>query len=91
MTGILNSERLGDRFTSLCEVDSPSKSEGRVAERLQVAEYLRVAERYVRENTVEHLFRQTFGHYLGKIHQRGDIFEPVEAHDPPRHPPGVDL
>jgi tripeptide aminopeptidase len=35
MTEIINVARLADRFTSLCEIDSPSKKEGRVATRLQ--------------------------------------------------------
>jgi tripeptide aminopeptidase len=35
MKGQINKERLGDLFTSLCEIDSPSKQEGRVATRLK--------------------------------------------------------
>jgi tripeptide aminopeptidase len=35
MTEIINVARLADRFISLCEIDSPSKKEGRVAARLK--------------------------------------------------------
>jgi len=35
MTEIINTARLADRFISLCEIDSPSKKEGRVAVHLQ--------------------------------------------------------
>jgi len=35
MTEIINTARLADRFVSLCEIDSPSKKEGRIAARLK--------------------------------------------------------
>jgi tripeptide aminopeptidase len=35
MKGQINQKRLGDLFTSLCEIDSPSRKEGRIAARLQ--------------------------------------------------------
>jgi tripeptide aminopeptidase len=35
MNGRINTERLADLFTSFCEIDSPSRQEGRVATRLK--------------------------------------------------------